>query len=491
MLWVRVLRHVYARACNGLSIFRAHPPHSHIWGCILKGAAGVHIGAARVVGNGESTKFWTDIWVGTRPLLDQRISDVPEEKLGDRVLDYWRADGGWSWPAVEGLLSLSCILQMASVLLLSDPEAHEFWHWRLSSSGNFFVTSIYHHYQVRKGYRLEVSAVWESFWDLVVPERVKYFLWLVVDDKILTNVNRVRRHLSQSNSCENCFLPESSLHVIRDCHRAREVWDRLVPTDLQHGFYSLDLPHWIQINLKSKACRQGFKWNIIFATVAWWLWKWRCCRVFHKEEDIPVNRLIFLEQQVRGFKEAVRGSRMIELRGRHDILISWIPPRDDWMMINYDGACKGNPGYASAGGLARGSDGAWLGGYGINLGVCNSVLAEIWGLYLGLEIARKKGFDKVIIAMDSQIVVRMINDDTFSQHCFAWLLRKCQELIRGVWEVRIVHVYREGNRAADWLANFAGLLSLGHHEFDVPPAGIQDILVADCSGVSFTRNIRD
>lgn len=48
---------------------------------------------------------------------------------------------------------------------------------------------------------------------------------------------------------------------------------------------------------------------------------------------------------------------------------------------------KGNPGPAGAGGLIRDENENWVVGFSLNLGVCNSFVAEQCAILKGLEIA--------------------------------------------------------------------------------------------------------
>ncbi|WCJ39427.1 Polynucleotidyl transferase ribonuclease H-like superfamily protein [Euphorbia peplus] len=169
------------------------------------------------------------------------------------------------------------------------------------------------------------------------------------------------------------------------------------------------------------------------------------------------------------------------------IWIAWKPPELGWVKLNTDGACKGNPGFASAGGLIRDCNGKWCGGFGVNIGFCTSSLAELWGVYFGLRLAWDKGYRKVIVEMDSKVVMNWITNPTDVHHPFSWLIERCLHFKDNEWDIRVIHSYREGNRAVDWLTNFAGSCPLGYHEFGVPPAGLQVILTEDFFGFVRSR----
>ena len=94
-------------------------------------------------------------------------------------------------------------------------------------------------------------------------------------------------------------------------------------------------------------------------------------------------------------------------RGRERVerQISWQKPPSGWIKINTDGAAKGNPGLATAGGVLRDEYGMWHGGFALTIGICSAPMAELWGVYYGLCIAWERGFRRVELEVDSESVV--------------------------------------------------------------------------------------
>lgn len=83
---------------------------------------------------------------------------------------------------------------------------------------------------------------WKKIWKLPGPQKVKVFLWLAWQDRLLTNKARLTRNLSHDSSCPSCGHDvEDTLHVLRDCARAKTVWSVLVENSVQQRFFSLDL----------------------------------------------------------------------------------------------------------------------------------------------------------------------------------------------------------------------------------------------------------
>ena len=96
---------------------------------------------------------------------------------------------------------------------------------------------------------------------------MKVFLWLARQDRLLTNKARLTRNLSHDSSCPSCGHDvEDTLHVLRDCARAKTVWSVLVENSVQQRFFSLDLADWIDSNISGqlKGNKTVTNWQLTF-----------------------------------------------------------------------------------------------------------------------------------------------------------------------------------------------------------------------------------
>ena len=91
--------------------------------------------------------------------------------------------------------------------------------------------------------------------------------------------------------------------------------------------------------------------------------------------------------------------------------------------------------------------------------------------------------------MDSALAVKWINERLQPTSLMANLLARCFHLIGRNWEVRVVHIYREQNRAVDFLASAVIQHGKGLVIYVVPPLDIQSIISEDRKGVSWARRI--
>lgn len=79
--------------------------------------------------------------------------------------------------------------------------------WKFTGSGNFDVHSLYSAIRGNNAYLF----LWKSFWDVMVPKRVSFFLWSAGWGKILTIDNLNKRVLLLVNWCCMCHCSGESV----------------------------------------------------------------------------------------------------------------------------------------------------------------------------------------------------------------------------------------------------------------------------------------
>ncbi|CAN1327468.1 Putative ribonuclease H protein At1g65750 [Linum perenne] len=174
---------------------------------------------------------------------------------------------------------------------------------------------------------------------------------------------------------------------------------------------------------------------------------------------------------------------------RHETLISWIPPPDDWLKVNTDGSVIHPHSLAAAGGIIRDFQGRAIDGFSANLGACSIMRAELLAAEIGLSRAWDLGAKKVILEFDSLAAVLSIQEPSEWDTRHGPTLRQIQLLQSRDWQVVVQHCYREANRAADLLAHAGHSSPLGTHPIVSWPSNIRSACFSDCTGVSHPRTI--
>ncbi|KAF7823498.1 putative reverse transcriptase [Senna tora] len=112
-------------------------------------------------------------------------------------------------------------------------------------------------------------------------------------------------------------------------------------------------------------------------------------------------------------------------------------------------------------------------------GSCDILVAEMWGIFHGLELAWNLGHRRVIVEADSLVVVNMMKQGCSASHPCSPLVQRAHTWINRDWHIWIQHSFREGNRVVDRLAAEGHKLPIGVHILVDPPDFIVDLLLED------------
>ena len=136
----------------------------------------------------------------------------------------------------------------------------------------------------------------------------------------------------------------------------------------------------------------------------------------------------------------------------------------DRVVINCDGAARGNPGPAGAGAVVVDDEGTVLAEVAEGLGETTNNVAEYTAAIRGLEEAERLGAKRVVLRSDSQLLVNQLTGRyrVKTAHLVP-LHRRIRELVVGFDRVTFEHVPRERNVEADRLANLGVDTWLAEH----------------------------
>jgi len=126
------------------------------------------------------------------------------------------------------------------------------------------------------------------------------------------------------------------------------------------------------------------------------------------------------------------------------------------VIINVDGAARGNPGPAAIGATLKDEAGNTVGRISRPIGVTTNNQAEYQAIIAALEKSISSGARQVILKSDSELVVKQINGQyKIKNTILRPLYQKVVQLIGALESFSIVYVPREQNTEADALANKA------------------------------------
>jgi ribonuclease HI len=126
------------------------------------------------------------------------------------------------------------------------------------------------------------------------------------------------------------------------------------------------------------------------------------------------------------------------------------------VVINVDGAARGNPGPAAIGAVLKDESGNTVGRISRAIGNTTNNQAEYRAIIAALERAVGSGARQVIVKSDSELVVRQINGQyKIKNTALRPLYRQVVRLTGSLESFSITCIPREQNTEADALANKA------------------------------------
>lgn len=98
--------------------------------------------------------------------------------------------------------------------------------WHYSSKGSYTVKSCYELARERSlDTEFAVEGCWSKIWSLVVPSKVKFFLWRAAHEVLPTKANLISRGVEVGVECGICGRGyENTRHVLLDCEFAKKCW---------------------------------------------------------------------------------------------------------------------------------------------------------------------------------------------------------------------------------------------------------------------------
>ncbi|GLT95879.1 hypothetical protein SLE2022_135360 [Rubroshorea leprosula] len=250
-------------------------------------------GFSMSLGDGGSTRFWSDTWVGCRELSNvfPRLFLLAADKnCTVQDMGEW-TNGNWTWKlkwrrqlrAWEEDLAL----QLMAVIEGQQPTygKQDEWSWKMGKTGHYTVKTTY---EILSNREEDVVVNHKKMWKSSIPSKVSVFSWQLLQDKLPTKDNLVKRgvlNVNQDNSCCWCATaPEKVDHFLLNCDFAYNIWMRVcrwwgLTTVLSNTYLSMFHQHWWN---GGKTVYKA--WMAVWFAVVWTLWLGTNDKVFQDLE---------------------------------------------------------------------------------------------------------------------------------------------------------------------------------------------------------------
>ena len=126
----------------------------------------------------------------------------------------------------------------------------------------------------------------------------------------------------------------------------------------------------------------------------------------------------------------------------------------DLIVVNVDGASRGNPGESGIGVVIFDKDSNLINEACDYLGVATNNIAEYKALILGIKLSAEYNAKRILFKSDSELMVKQIKGEYRVKNTqLKILFAEVQSLLKKLPNWKIMHVPREENKEADLLAN--------------------------------------
>ncbi|KAL4301928.1 hypothetical protein GQ457_10G020040 [Hibiscus cannabinus] len=394
------------------------------------------------------------------------------------VRSFVSSTGEWNWSVLEQLLPGDKLLQISAFVPPKALMGHDTPTWRWESNRLFSTRSAYK--ALSNTSSMMVNSVWRLIWRQPISQRICVFLWLVVHGGLMTNVERIRLHLSGFSYCTLCRNgDEDTDHILHHCLLASSLWRRVIAPDKLNSFMTMNLQDWIAANLRDNFAPDADSgdWHVRFSVICWQLWKMRCNLLFN---DLFVERDDFLDNCSRLASEYIAHLSIGNsgLNQSNSAMILWKKPPPGWFKANTDASVCNQTALAAVGWVLRDDCGEWVFGFSRKVGRCSVLLAELWAIHDMLQHVWALGPRKVLIESDNVEAIRILQyrSPALPDHALVFSIK---ELTSRAWDLSFMHVPRLANRVADGLACLGRDASFDAWCFMDPPLEIVEALSTD------------
>jgi hypothetical protein len=250
----------------------------------------------KVVGVGNMTDFWNEVWVGNQSLRNRfprlfLLSDQQHAKvneMGSMEGDGWQWDLKWrreffEWERVvfQDLLSVIEGFQQSNL--------QDCWRWKADPTLGFTARSAYQYlinlYRPATVLSLQQQFVFNNLWNSAAPSKVIAFSWQLMFDRLPTRENLILRGMMRTADmvCPLCNdAVETESHLFLHCRVSAKLWYDIIWWIDNSLMLSWNVKDSFPLLVGCGVGKMGKKGlMIIWHALVWTIWKTRNNRIFN------------------------------------------------------------------------------------------------------------------------------------------------------------------------------------------------------------------
>ncbi|XP_071687519.1 uncharacterized protein [Rutidosis leptorrhynchoides] len=253
----------------------------------------------KTIGNGCSTRFWHDHWLGNEPLKSAytrlfRLEQDKDVMIYNRVLRQTPSvvsDAGWVQdPYGQTRCELTEINNLLQALTF-DSSNEDSWRWTLCGNG-VFNTKVLTELIFSKMFQTNAPTNCETLRNNFIPKKVEIFIWWAKRKRLPSFLELDMRGIDlHSIRCPLCVDElESVEHSLLSCKLAKIIWDKVYSWwDKQNVLHQTFEDIYNNNDMNSEV---GAKvWQAVKWVCTYLIWRNRNQKVFKLSSWTPPNAL--------------------------------------------------------------------------------------------------------------------------------------------------------------------------------------------------------
>ncbi|KAK8655984.1 hypothetical protein V6N13_108546 [Hibiscus sabdariffa] len=292
--------------------------------------------------------------------------------------------GSWNSTLLFSLFHEQVARRIFSQRCPSSNDIIDFCRWRWNPQ-----------FSISEAYSKIMEEKWDphsndghAIWSLPVSQRTRVFIWLALRQKLMSNMERHRRGLTENPSCIHCGLVESIDHILWGCPYARNVWFLIFGANqMTITFFTGDMKPWLLTNLRSNASPpySTVPWSTLFASICWHIWKSQNENVSVGTCQTPASLIQHSLTWAKHFAKSVTPPTSHSQHASSVSTFQWCAPSLEWICLNIDGSICSSSHHARARGLLHDNIGSWILGFGRCIGTTDALIGvhrHLSGVYM-------------------------------------------------------------------------------------------------------------
>lgn len=298
---------------------------------------------------------------------------------------------------------------------------------------------------------------------------MSFLAWKVLRGRVISDVLLQRRGIPWVSRCELCGVCSETLnHTFLSCSFTASIWSHF-GSIFELGMIPSSILELYGLGLQNGRSPQLMElWLICFTSILWFVWHVRNKTRFDGCRFSVEVVCKLISSHIRATSHLTTGHmhnsvqelRILKCFGApcrpratpRVVEVNWIPPSLGWVKINSDGSWKHEEGVGGYGAIFRDYKGHFLGAFASNLEIPSSISAQIMVVIKAIELAWVRDWKHIWLEVDSSLVLDYIRRPSL----VPWPLRvrwlNCLYRISKM-NFKATHIFREGNKIADALAN--------------------------------------